>query len=58
MSGFGQIIFKNMVLEGEFKDGLLNGKGIQKGPNYWYEGDWINGKKYGFGTEILDKNQY
>lgn len=34
-----------MVLEGEFKEGLLNGKGIQKGPNYWYEGNWINGNK-------------
>ena len=28
MSGVGKITKEDMIIEGEFKDGLLNGKGI------------------------------
>lgn len=51
--------FKNNdIFEGQFKDGLKNGRGIY----YWassgdvYEGDWLNGKRTGRGLYYYAKS--
>jgi hypothetical protein len=44
---------------GEFKNNKKNGKGKYEGANGVYEGDYLEGKKHGFGTFTwIDGSRY
>ena len=55
-NGFGKYVNSNQVtFEGEFVDGLANGKGTQIHPSGMkYEGYWIHDKPHGEGKLILE----
>jgi hypothetical protein len=55
--GYGRFeLPDNSYYIGEWKLGLPNGKGIWEDKKYKYNGNWLNGKKHGFG-EILDNEK-
>jgi len=62
LQGEGKVIFpiNGYVWEGEFDNGLINGKGSCIIPNeYKYEGEFEYGKRHGMGTcTYLDGSKY
>ena len=59
-SGYGRFInFEtNMIYEGEWKNSLKNGIGIEKYRNNLYKGNFVNGKRNGIGEYFWEKDIY
>ena len=58
--GYGKEIYENGdYYEGEFKNGLKNGRGIlyTKHHNIQYKGDWINNDINGYGIQYFKNGQ-
>ena len=67
INGFGRLWNENISYSGYFKNNVFEGKGIlinisnEKEEKYfvkYYDGDFVNGKKSGYGKEIYNNDEY
>lgn len=56
--GYGAFtnLLNDIAYIGWFKNGNCHGKGVMRKENFYYSGDFNNGKRHGFAYQILGKN--